>query len=68
MNFISHVVSIGGPLLAEVSDPYPYAVFFSNAVIALFAGFFIKELYHGKASTVISHWSIILNSYEISTN
>ncbi|CDW89142.1 solute carrier family member 5 [Stylonychia lemnae] len=55
LNFISHVLSIGGPLLAEAADPYPYAVFLTNAILALFSGFFIKELYHSKAGIVVAH-------------
>ncbi len=55
LNFISHLVGVGAPMVAEVADPLPFAVFLANAVIALIASLFLKELFHGAPSGVVKH-------------
>ena len=41
VNFVSHLVAVAAPLLAEVSDPYPFVVFFGNSVAGIVASFFL---------------------------
>lgn len=55
LNFISHLVGVGAPMVAEVADPLPFAVFLGNAIIALVASVFLRELFHGAASGVAKH-------------
>lgn len=55
LNFISHIISIAAPMVAEVSNPYPMGIFLINSIIALISAIFIKELYHSPASSVVSH-------------
>lgn len=59
VNMISHFYAIGAPLLAEVSDPYPFTIFFMNCCIGAFCSFFLKEinkeLKHSNSSLIISH-------------
>ena len=44
VNFISHLIAVGAPMLAEVEDPYPFGVFLMNAVIGAACSFFLKEM------------------------
>jgi hypothetical protein len=44
VNLISHLISIGAPLIAEISDPYPFLVFLFNIGVGSIAALFIKEL------------------------
>jgi hypothetical protein len=41
VNFVSHLIAVGAPMLAEVSDPYPFTVFITNAAIAIICSFFL---------------------------
>lgn len=41
VNFIAHLVAVGAPMLAEVSDPYPFAVFLFNSCIGVLCSFFV---------------------------
>ena len=43
INFVSHTIAIAAPILAEVPDPLPFAVFLGNTIAALIAAMFIKE-------------------------
>ena len=38
VNFISHIVTCGSPIVAELSDPVPFMVFSVNAACGLFFG------------------------------
>lgn len=44
LNFISHVLAVGSPLVAEIKDPYPFIVFVANAVVSIIACIFVREL------------------------
>lgn len=58
LNFISHIIAIGAPMVAELKDPFPFSVFLANAVIALISAFFVKELYYNPSKQLdltISH-------------
>ena len=55
LNFISHLITVGAPMVAEMPDPYPFAVFLANSLIALVSAVFLKELYHGKEDSIITH-------------
>lgn len=41
VNFVSHMVSVGAPLVAEVSDPWPFGVYLVNSVIGAVASRFL---------------------------
>ena len=44
VNFVSHLVTVGAPLVAEIHDPVPFIVFCFNAGIAIFAAMTLKEI------------------------
>ena len=46
VNFISHVFAVGAPLIAELSDPFPFTVFLVNCLVALLSACFLKEIHH----------------------
>lgn len=37
VNFFSHSITVGAPMVAELSDPIPFIVFCINSFIAIFA-------------------------------
>ena len=41
VNFVSHFVAVGAPLLAEMPDPYPFVVFLGNSVAGMTASVFM---------------------------
>jgi hypothetical protein len=41
VNFVSHLLAVGAPMLAEVSDPYPFAAFLLNSCIGVLCSFFV---------------------------
>ncbi len=41
VNFISHLISVGAPILAEVPHPLPFLVFLANTVIGMVASVFL---------------------------
>jgi hypothetical protein len=41
VNFVSHLVAVFAPLLAEVSNPYPFVVFLGNSVAGIVASLFL---------------------------
>ncbi len=43
VNFISHILAIGAPLIAELEEPYPFWVFVGLCLIALVSSIFLKE-------------------------
>jgi hypothetical protein len=43
-NLVSHILAIGGPLMAEVPDPYPFIVFLFHAIVGSVTSFFLKEV------------------------
>jgi hypothetical protein len=44
VNFISHIITIGAPLVAELPDPIPFIVFCCNSFCAIFAAARLKEI------------------------
>lgn len=41
VNFVSHLLAVAAPLLAEVSDPYPFTMFLLNSGIGIFCSYFL---------------------------
>ena len=41
VNFVSHLIAVLSPLLAEVPDPYPFSVYLLIAVIGLVSSYFL---------------------------
>jgi hypothetical protein len=41
VNFVSHLIAVGAPLLAEVSDPYPFTIYLLSSVIGLVSSYFL---------------------------
>lgn len=41
VNFVSHLVAVAAPMLAEMSDPYPFTVFLFNSCIGVICSFFL---------------------------
>ena len=37
VNFFSHSITVGAPMVAELADPIPFVVFCINSFIAIFA-------------------------------
>ena len=37
VNMVSHSITVGAPLVAEMSEPIPFIVFCANAFVAMFA-------------------------------
>eukprot|EP00347_Sterkiella_histriomuscorum_P021446 403333947 len=48
VNFVSHMLAVGAPLVAEINDPYPFFVFLGNAGVALISCFFLIEVNRDK--------------------
>ncbi|CDW90772.1 solute carrier family member 5 [Stylonychia lemnae] len=44
VNFVSHLYAIGAPLMAEISDPYPFTAFLLHSCIGAICSFFLKEI------------------------
>lgn len=44
INFVSHLIAVGAPLLAEVADPYPFTIFLFNASIGILSSFFLQDI------------------------
>ena len=44
LNFVSHIIGVGAPIVAEMPNPYPFYVFLGNCVIAGVACLFLKEI------------------------
>lgn len=44
VNFVSHLIAVGAPMVAEVPDPYPFGIFLTNAGIGAISSFFLKEM------------------------
>lgn len=44
VNFVSHLIAVGAPLLAEMPDPYPFTVFLLNSGIAVLCSFFLQDI------------------------
>jgi len=43
-NFVSHVIAVGAPMLAEASDPYPYAAFLANSCLGAIGSYFLQDI------------------------
>ena len=43
-NFVSHVLAVGAPLVAEIDDPYPFLIFLANCGVAMASSFFLTEV------------------------
>lgn len=52
-NFVSHLIAVGAPMLAEVSDPYPYTVFLFNSCVGAVGSYFLQDItqVEGKITT-----------------
>jgi len=48
VNFISHILAVGAPMIAEIEDPYPFWVFSAFCLIALVSSLFLKEVDRSK--------------------
>jgi len=44
VNLVSHIITVGAPMVAELPEPIPFAVFCSNAFLAIFACLQLVEL------------------------
>ena len=44
VNFVSHLITVGAPLVAELPNPIPFVVFCFNSFIAIFAAARLKEI------------------------
>jgi hypothetical protein len=44
VNFVSHLIAIGAPMLAEVNDPYPFTVFLLNSILGVACSFFVQDI------------------------
>ena len=44
VNLISHLVTVGAPMVAEIKDPLPFLIFLSNAVAAIISSLFLREI------------------------
>ena len=56
VNLVSHLYAIGAPLMAEISDPYPFSAFLFHSCIGAVCSFFLKEINkEAKAETIIMH-------------
>lgn len=44
LNFISHVSAVAAPIIAELSDPYPFFLYLLNCVIAILSSFFLRQI------------------------
>jgi hypothetical protein len=44
VNLISHIISIGAPMFAEIKDPLPFLAFIVCVALGSFATIFLKEL------------------------
>jgi Sugar (and other) transporter len=42
LNFISHVSAVAAPIIAEMSDPYPFFLYVVNCVLAILSSFFLR--------------------------
>ena len=48
VNLVSHIITIGAPMVAELPEPVPFIVFCSNAFVAIFACLQLVELDRAK--------------------
>ena len=48
VNFMSHIITVGAPVVAELPQPTPFIVFSANAGLAVLIGVHLKELDHEK--------------------
>ena len=44
VNFVSHLIAVGAPLLAEVSDPYPFTIYLLSSIIGLVSSYFLQDI------------------------
>lgn len=44
LNFISHVSAVAAPIIAELSDPYPFFLYLLNCVLAILSSFFLRQI------------------------
>ena len=44
VNFFSHLLTVGSPMVAEAPEPIPFVVFCFNSFIALFACLYLVEI------------------------
>ena len=44
VNFVSHLIAVGAPLVAEVGNPYPFTIFLMNSVIGGVSAFFLQDI------------------------
>ena len=46
LNFISHVAAVTAPIIAELSDPFPFFFYLINCVIAMISSIFLRQISH----------------------
>jgi MFS family permease len=44
LNFISHCSAVLAPIIAEMSDPYPFLIYLVNCVVAMLCSFFLRQI------------------------
>ena len=44
INFVSHLIAVAAPLLAEVPNPYPFTIFLLTAGIGMFFSYFLQDI------------------------
>lgn len=49
VNFVSHLIAVAAPMLAEVPDPYPFTMFLLNSGIGILCSFFVQDITQAKA-------------------
>jgi hypothetical protein len=42
-NLVSHIISVAGPIVAEIDEPYPFILFVVSVALAIIASLFLKE-------------------------
>lgn len=54
VNLVSHLIAVVAPLLAEVADPYPFAMFFINSAIGVVCSFFLQDIRKGTSGAALT--------------
>jgi hypothetical protein len=44
VNFVSHLIAVGAPLLAEVGEPWPFVVFLANSGAGALCSYFLQDI------------------------
>lgn len=50
VNFVSHLIAVAAPMLAEVPNPYPFTMFLLNSVVGILCSFFVQDITQATAT------------------